>query len=353
MDTYLLNPNFVREDIIEGYSSLIWTERYDKHGDCTIVSSTKTYKPESFPLGWYLMNPESDDLMIIRSSEVGYHPDKGRVLTVKAKALTSILNQRIIWSQTNISTNLETAVKLLLDQNIINPSNIDRKVSNLEFVYSGATVPDVLAVEAQFQGQTLYDAISELCKPLDIGFRITYPSHGQFIFELYGGVNRSYAQSTNPHVVFSPEFDNLENASYFVSQESYCNVVLVGGEGQGNAKVFRTVNRSGATITGLNRFEHYKTAESTSSNGKTIPTAQYNAMLDQQGSSYLINNDIEQVFDGETDPTNSSGYGTTYTLGDIVQISDDEIIHSPARVVEYIRSDDENDGVQAFPALRL
>lgn len=352
MDLYLLNQNFEIVRYIEGYRSFIWTERYDDHGDATLVFSLKDMNPASFPRKWYLMLDGSDDLMIIKTSEVTYDADEGRVLEVTAKALTSILDQRIVWSQTNLDTNLEPAVKLLLDQNAISPSNSDRRFTNLTFANSGSTVPTVLRVEAQYQGESLYDAISNLCESHDIGFRITHTSRGRFQFQLYGGRNRSYEQNTLAHVVFSPEFDNLENGRYFTSNEDYCNVVQVSGEGNGNKKTFRTISRN-VDITGINRFEHSHSASQVSSNNDEIPAAKYRALLDQQGREYLKDHKMKHVYEGETDPTNSFVYGKDYLLGDIVQITDDNIISSPARVVEYIRSDDVGEGRQEFPALRI
>lgn len=353
MSLYLLNKQFQIVDIIEGYESFIWTERYDSHGDCVLQFSIKLKKASDFPKGFYLMIDGSDDLMIIRSALVTHDEDKGTVLEVRGKALTSLLDQRIVWNQTNLDSMLEPAVLRLLNENIIAATTTARRVPNLTFQYAGTTVPNIFAVEAQYQGETLYKAISDLCGSYDVGFRITHPTIGQFVFRLYGGVNRSYSQNAVSHVVFSPEYDNLENSSYFTSTDKYCNVVLVGGEGNGDKKVFRTINRGSASVSGVDRFEHYHSAQNASSNDGNIPAAKYRAFLDQQGREYLKDNDIEHVFEGETDPTMSSGYGSTYFLGDIVQISDNDTIESPARVVEYIRSDDASNGVQEFPALRI
>lgn len=353
VDLYLLDQNHRVQDYIEGYESFIWTERYDEHGDAVLQFSLKHKRPADFPKRWYLSLDGSDELMIIDSAEVGFDPDNGRVLEIRARALTSLLTRRIIWNQLNLTGNLETAVKTILDRNIIADTTSARNIPNLSFAYSGGTVPSVYTVEAQYQGEDLYSAISDLCKSYDIGFRMTSPTRGQFRFQLYGGVDRSYEQTLVPYVVFSPEFDNLANGRYFTSHEDYCNVVRVGGEGAGNKKVYEIVTRPGVSISGVNRFEHYHDAENLSSNDEEIPGHIYRQYLQQQGREYLTKHEIEHVFDGETDPTNSFGYGTDYFLGDMVQISDDDIISSPARIVEYIRSDNKSDGYQEFPALRV
>ena len=225
-------------------------------------------------------------------------------------------------------------------------------MSNLTFRSSGGTVPIVYTVDAQYNGENLYSTVSDLCASFDIGFRITHETTGQFIFQLYGGIDRSYGQDTLPYVVFSPENDNLANGRYFVSDENYANVVLVTGERDGNDNILESVSRAG-TRTGLGRFEHHVRSDNRSSNSGDIPGNVYRNMLQQQGREYLALNQIEEVFDGEADPTNALGYNQEFFLGDIVQISDQDIISAPARIVEYIRSNDKGDGYKEYPALRI
>ncbi len=54
----------------------------------------------------------------------------------------------------------------------------------------------------------------------------------QFVFELYAGFDRSYDQTENPYVIFSPKFENIINSNYIESKASLKTVTLVGGEGE-------------------------------------------------------------------------------------------------------------------------
>lgn len=352
MDLYLLDKSFQIVDVIEGYESAIWTERYDEPGDVTLVFSVKKKKRSDFPEDYYIQLSGSRQLMVIETRKITYSPEAGRVLTVTGRDLTSILNRRIVWYQTNINSMLEPAVKRLLDENVISPSVTGRKINEFLFAYAGSTVPSIYAVEAQFQGEKLHKAITDLCQTHDVGFRVIFTTTNRFQFQLYGGVNRSYEQDILPQVVFSPEYDNLLNASAFSSKQDYVNWVLVGGEGEGDKKKFRSVGTSSAN-TGLKRYEDYLASSHRSSNDETLTTAQYNAILDQEGRQHYRKFIRKDVFDGETDPTTTAAYGVDFQLGDIVQIDDNDLIVSPARIVEYIISDDVSDGQKAYPALRI
>lgn len=351
MTLYLMNPKFELVEVVEGYKTSIWSERFDADGDALVVFPLKAKRPSDYPRDYYLYHDESTELMQIKKRFVKVTDDGERVMEVHATSISSILKQRIAWGTFNISNRLEPAVKHLLDLNIIAPTDVDRKVSNLRFEYAGPSVPSIYNVEAQIVDTNLHTAIRDLCKVHDIGFSVRMLSLGVFTFQLQGGVNRSYDQEQNPYVVFSPEFDNLGSASLLLDSTDFRNVVRVGGEGSGSDKKYRTV-KSGSP-SGLDRYEGYFDAPSLSSDKGTVPPNTYNAYLDTKGREYLEDHRHLSVFDGESDDATATGFGDRFYLGDIVQIDDSDLISSPARIVEFIRSDDEQNGVQNFPALRI
>ena len=59
----------------------------------------------------------------------------------------------------------------------------------------------------------------------------------KFVFELYQGIDRSFAQNTVPFVVFSQDFENLVTSTYQENGANVKNVLQVAGEGQGNERV--------------------------------------------------------------------------------------------------------------------
>ena len=116
-------------------------------------------------------------------------------------------------------------------------------------------------MDAQYTGDNLYDVIVDICKTPGIGFKITLNEANQFVFKLYNGTDRSYAQTKVPYVVFSPNFDNIINANYVESKAALKNVTLVGGEGEGVRRRYASVGNE----SGLARRELFTDARDISS----------------------------------------------------------------------------------------
>ena len=62
--------------------------------------------------------------------------------------------------------------------------------------------------ERQFTGKTVLDVLRDLCGSFAYGFRFAWTGSG-FEFQLYQGTDRSFGQTENTYVIFSPDFNNL------------------------------------------------------------------------------------------------------------------------------------------------
>ncbi len=111
----------------------------------------------------------------------------------------------------------------------------------------------------------------------NIGFKIVLTDENKFAFSLYAGVDRSYEQTENPYVVFSPNFENIINSNYYSSRASFRNVTLVAGEGEGAARRTAIVG----SASGLGRRELFTDARDISSDTEdgTLSDAEYMAQL--------------------------------------------------------------------------
>ena len=193
----------------------------------------------------------------------------------------------------------------------------------------------------------MYDVIKALCEEAGIGFKVTLNSSKQFVFELYHGSNRSYDQEENPYVIFSPKYDNIINSNYIESKASLKNVTLIGGEGEGSERRYTTVG----VASGLDRRELFTDARDISSDigdGQTLSTEEYTAQLQQRGKEKLAENINVVSFEGEIETTIMFKYGIDFFMGDIVQFANEYGHESKVRVIEMVRSEDE-DGCSAYP----
>ena len=261
MDLVVLNTDLDAISVIDTYSSLIWTDRYNEYGDFEIYTRMTEDVLSYIKQDYYLRSRDSEHLMIIEKLLISSDTEEGNNLTVTGRSLESLLDRRIVWGQKSIRGNLQNGIKTLLDENVISPSNTNRKIEN--FVFETSTDPAIteLTIDAQYTGDNLYEVIQRICSERGIGFKVTLSDDKKFIFQLYAGTDRSYEQTVNPYVVFSPNFDNLVSSNYIESKSSLKNVTLVGGEGEGTARRYTAVG----DVSGLDRREIFTDARDISS----------------------------------------------------------------------------------------
>lgn len=347
MNVFVMDREFQSVGVIDVFNSFLWTDRYYKYGDFEIYTEANAEILELLKEDYYLWYSNSEHVMIIEDFEVSSDTEEGTKFIYKGRSLESILDRRIIWTQTTLTGNLQNGIKKLLNENIISPSNADRKISNFVFKESTDSAITGLTLEAQYTGDNLYDVVSSVCNDKKIGFKVLLNAQNQFEFSLYAGKDRSYKQDTNPYVVFSPDFDNMINSNYIRSKKTYKNVTLVAGEGEGTDRKTVTVG-SGS---GLDRRELYTDARdlsTTTSGGGTIPLSEYNNQLTQRGNEKLADCPISESFEGESDTTRMFVFKKDFDIGDIVQNKNEYGQEGRSIVSEMIFSQDE-EGFLSYP----
>jgi len=350
VELVVLDSSLKMLSVLDTFESLIWTERYSAYGDFEVYTSINDSVLNTLKDDYYLWLKESNQTMIIEDRKIESDAENGNHFTVTGRSLESILERRIIWKQTILSGNFQNGIKKLLDENIINPSDNSRKVSELVFEASTDPLITGLTVEAQFTGDNLYDAIKKLCDSKNIGFRIKLSNDNKFVFKLYSGADRSYDQFANPYIVFSPKFDNIISTNYLESKKTLKTVTLVAGEGEGVDRKTTTVACSSGAGKGLSRRELYTDARDVSStvDDRTLTDTEYNAQLSQRGLENLAENILTKSFEGKVETTRMYKYGEDFSLGDIVQIVNEYGIEGKARVTEFIRSQSK-EGLDSYP----
>lgn len=351
MDLYIANTEFENIFVLDSYNSLIWTDRYNSYGDFEIYTNMNISLLEYLKQDYYIRRDGSEYVMIIEKILIKSDVEEGDKLTVSGRSLESILDRRIIWGQKTVTGNLQDAIETLLNENIISPSKPERKIDNFIFEESTDEIITSLTIDAQYVGDNLYDVIKKICEERSIGFKITLNNNNQFVFKLYSGVDRSYEQTDNPYVVFSPSFDNLLSTNYMESKSSYKNVSLVGGEGEGSTRKFTAVGNS----SGMDRRELFSDASSISSeqeDGTTLSDAEYTYLLRQKGNEDLAENAVVVSMDGEAETQIMFKYGEDFYNGDIVQVIDAYGHDVRARVYEIVTSEDES-GFSVYPTFTM
>ncbi len=361
MNLIVLDTDLNSIFVLDTFESLIWTERYIGYGDFELYINMDESLLNVLRIDYYLYlsDPDEDEsinaskqTMIIEDIKIETDVENGNHLVVTGRSLESILDRRIVWKQTFLhDIKFQDGIETLLNDNIISPDTVARKVERLRFEESQDQAITSLKVDTQFTGDNLYTAIKKLCEINSIGFKIYLSSSNEFVFQLYSGVNRSYDQSENSYVVFSPKFENLINSNYIKSKKTLKTITLVAGEGEGNDRKHKLVAiEEGEGLEGLDRRELYTDARDISSKVDNEPLTrdEYGELLRQRGKEDLAENTITESFEGQVDTLNMFKYGKDFFKGDIVQIINEYGMQSKSRVTEFVRSIKEN-SIEEYP----
>lgn len=358
MELTLLNTSLDAVAVVDDYESAIWTDRYQEYGDFEIYTPVTPDVLSVFKQDFYLQSRDSEHVMIVEKLLIKTDVELGNHITITGRSLESILTRRIVWKQRSISGSLQNGIRTLLEENVISPEDEDRKIDNFIFEESTDERITSLTIDTQYTGDELYEVIVKLCKEHDIGFKVTLNDNKQFVFKLYMGTDRSYEQTDNPYVIFSPNFENIVNSNYIESKSALKNVTLIGGEGEGSERRYTTVG----SARGLDRRELFTDARDISSteqyhegtNGdhtirdRTFSEEEYNALLQQRGREKLDENLDIMSFEGEIEATMMFRYREDFFDGDIVQIANEYGHETKARIIEMTTSENEQ-GTSVYP----
>ena len=338
MNLYLCGLSGIT-DILESFESAIWNVQFFECGDFQLICPYSDALYQLLEPGKYLVREtdiiqgdEFHNVMEISKRIITFDPEKGWRLEVSGSGLKKIIGQRVIWNQTNFEQeNVETAIRQVITDNIIDPVDPDRKINN--FILADAIgFADVF--DAQLFSENLSEWMTSVCTMYGYGWDV-YIKNGKYVFALIEGTDRSF-ESDDP-VIFSEEFENIGSIEYEYDRSDFHNVGLVGGEGEGSSQVITYVG-SGS---GLNRREVYIDGGDVSSNGEIITMETYISMLQTYGQEQLTASQFIQKFEGELILNGLYEFGKDYFLGDYIQIIF-KGISAKSRIIEMIYSEDAN-----------
>lgn len=363
MEFMVLDKNYDAIAMIDTFTSAIWTVRYDEAGDFELCTPVRLDYIQAIQIGNYLWSKESDRLMIIETVEIATDAENGPQFTVTGRSLESILERRIITSGITFSGNVQSIIISMLNTEVINAS-MKRRIPL--FSYKLSTDPRITGTSMEFtaRGENLYDMICSLCQECKIGWKILPKGAGGFEFELFVGTDRSYDQSVNPYVVFSPSFENLLNSNYIKSYKAYKNSVYAVGtyqkeviiknkykddNGEWVVEEQTTYEEDEVTAwgfsedsepTGLARREIFVDNGGVNDGEQGGAYNAWNAINKQKGLTELANYQTTTAFEGELEATRQYVYGEDFTIGDIVQIQNEYGIEGTVYISEIVFSQD-------------
>ena len=340
----LENDTFTKIKVIDNATSVIWVKRFNAVGNFELYIRASTELLELFKGDIFITRDESNVGMYVEKVQLNTDSENGDYLVITGRSAECILSWRVVMRivYSSESTTAEYIIRNSIDKTLISdiiPNN------NISWLTLGEDHEWQDYITRQYTGKNVLDIVQDLCVTYNYGFEFEWNGSG-FTINLYKGTDRSYDQTDNTYIVFSPEFENLGNTEYIQDTMNYANAAIIGGEGEGTERKFAVVLPQG--ITGFNRRMIYIDARQSSSDDLT--ESQYTDMLIAQGKEELEQRKITTSFNGEILNYNNYTYGVDYNLGDKVSIINEYGIRGNATITEITEVEDDT-GYKLIPTL--
>jgi hypothetical protein len=349
MEIYAMKGLNGEVNIIDTFQSVIWNMQFFDVSDFELVVPGTADNFALLTKGTLLVrstdisvDPEDPtkvtykNVMRIQDRNLTFDIEDGWILTLTGPGLKKIVGQRIVWQQTNLSGTVENAIRQVITENIISPTDQARVIPDFTMAPAKGYTDQI---EAQLFSENIADWLVNTCELYGYGWDV-YISAGKYVFEIAKGTDRTYDQNIVTPVVFSMEYDNMIAAGYQEIAEETFNAALIGGEGDGTDQITETIG----TATGIDRSEGYIDASSVSSNGEIITLKTYKQMLQAYGAAEMVKKQDKQQLSGEINHNGLYKLNEDYFLGDIVQIRS-QYYDAKTQIIELIYSEDENGSV--------
>lgn len=331
----VISNYFVKQAIIEDFYSLVWAERFYELGDFELELPIEYAEEEYIADNYYIRIPDSNVVMEIEEVKPYTEEDKSTLL-VKGRSVECALGKRVFTVPIAVDDVAETIIYSLIDENLTSPSDSKRRI--YLFKQTFPTVSTTATFAGLFeQDKTIQAAVLEICKATGLGLKAEPTSDNQMSFLVYEGVDRSFDQSTNPYVIFSEQFDNILESSFYESVKGTFNVVyvytndsvydLVEVWAAGESEPQYAPRREGSLEMSIDRDV----------TDPPLSDAEVLAIINTRGRAEIEENKVVGMFEGEFDIQGNFKYGTDFFMGDIVQCNI-QGRNAKSRIIELVRS---------------
>lgn len=305
MEIKVYTPELNLIGIIENFRSLLWNRKYSTAGSFELHAPASPYIINLLTRGNIVSYRGAAEAGVVESVLIEMSSNKNEI-TAKGRFLSSYMDRRLIRPKYNFSGKVETAMRTILS----NAVAIPLVILGMEQGYT-----ETITFQATYKNLLTYE--NKLADSIGAGFRFRPDFTAKTItFEIYKGLDHSVRQSDRTRVVFSEDFNNINNAKYSENDQLYKTVAYVGGQGEGDNRTWVTVGDDAGT--GLERREVALSASDVSPDDLT--TTEYQNKLKQRGEDLLNKDVISASFECTTIPDGNFEYQKHYDLGDIVTV---------------------------------
>ena len=401
MELFTYDRKFKKSEVVDEFSSVVWTERYFGDGDFELVVPLSMEMIDKLSVGVFLGCEGSPEPMIIQNMSI-----EKETIKVTGISILPWLNNRFVrksskhedryWLISPTTTGYANTTPGWILWNIVH----QMVTWDGSMVLSGYAMPHAhqLAITGLTLGRydssdapvsisvpygPLYDALREIAEAYNLGMRmaVTYTTDKVYLtvdsgvfpdipqdyfleFTNYRGIDRTTRQTVNPPVRFSPQFDSLTNIKELQSIADQKTLVFAFAPGNpgglatgllaGRATTVKqwepTVPANREEIWSFDvRAEQVFCDDITTDSGITT-AANLTTVLNQRAQAVLNAKAFKVFVDGEIVPGNQFVYGADYGLGDIIEVQGNSGVIQLSKVTEFIRTQDST-GERSYPTL--
>lgn len=303
MEVRIYNKELHRIGQMENQTSLIWTRKFYEPGNFEIHAPITDENLFLLRPGNLIGKKGSEEAGVIENIEKEESDIKNEI-TVKGRFLSSYMERRLIKNTVNYNGTVENAMRQLLTG-----------AAPIPLVELGALngFTETVRFQATMKNLLLYE--TKLSKTGTIGYRFRPDfKKRKIVFETYQGKNRTFKQHENNRVIFSEDYNNLNNAIYKYNDQNFKTKVIVGGQEEGDARTYYELGGG----SGLDLRELFVDAKDINPAGMT--EVQYKSALLQRAQEALNEAIISETLECETEAAINFTYKADYDLGDIVTV---------------------------------
>jgi hypothetical protein len=354
-------------EIINGYETLEWTERYRDSGEFKMQAPVSSGLRAKLPPGTLVSHIDTEEVMYVASNEIDEDVTEGEPpLVITGKSLEALLRHRIVGD--DIETYVLAGHRLLLPiQDYILPFdsswNQVRDLINAHvndpFQLTGDKVPGFIAVSNQqhigpntvqdrgLRKQNLHSAVLELLAVDDFGVKTVRPNAANVDpltteFRIHNGFDLTES------VRFSHALGDLDRARYLWTEEGhktdyYCMSTYYNLRSDSGAI---GLDRKIMVVDCTDLDSHLSDEESVD----PVLIEFLGDYMDIRGQQALRSQLPTALLSTDISKTTKYKFREDYNVGDIVTVYGDYDVTSYMRVMEHVEFEDEQ-GEHGYPTL--
>lgn len=404
MDVLRLDrSSYLPDKLIEGYESMIWTERFLPSGDfqmkTTLVDETVKLLPEMSLISLR----DTKEVMYVTTHDYSYNSDGYFEVTIKGKSVDTFVQHRTLegpykkkYKMARNYTRAEASA-ILLWNSLVNPTENDVTRAGPWTRSTLDTIPNFAISDSStvgsgskrkwLTGGQVYPQLIDFLGKNHLGIRTIRPDSGpakivsvstndkgiisyntvtnttKMRLDLYNGVDRSRNQQTRNRIIFHQMSDHVVDPKYLRSIETHATMAFVVSS-VGIIYVYRNRPRD-KVLGGWDRRVVWvdggePETEDTDvdddltkaqiRNRNAAIRAEFKEDLPEAGEIALENNDRTNLFEGQISENVAYKYNRDYFLGDQVTLMGEYGPPETMFVAEYTRTEDK-EGDRGFPGL--